>query len=78
MQSEHLVYLNLALLPALVLATPVPWRQRPRMLGFALPSLIAVHALTLMVRASLGLYHSPGSFFCLWLLRVEPGDVSGP
>ena len=68
----HLVYLNLALLPALVLATPVPWRERLRMLGLALLGLVLVHALTLviLVRAYLGLYLDPGNFFDLWLLRV--------
>ena len=68
----HLVYLNLALLPALVLATPMPWRERLKLLGIAMAALVAVHALTLilLVRGYLGLYHSPESFFHLWLLRI--------
>lgn len=68
----HLLFLNTLLLPALVLATPAPLRERLRLAGWAVPLLVAVQALSLigLVRGQLCLTNSPGSFACLWLLRL--------
>lgn len=67
----HLLFLNLALVPALLLATPVPIPERLRLLAWAIPLLLAVQTLSLiaLVRGQLCLVSSPGSFPCLWLLR---------
>lgn len=68
----HLLFLNMVLLPALVLATPAPIRDRLRLAAWAIPLLVMVQALSLvgLVRGQLCLAGSPGSFLCLWLLRL--------
>jgi hypothetical protein len=57
----HGVFLSLALLPALVLATPAPWRDRLRWILIALPVLFASHVVALLVlyRAHLVLREGP-------------------
>ncbi len=68
---KHLVYLNLALLPALLLATPVGWRKRLMLLGIGLAALVVVHALSLvtLVRGYICLQSDADSFWCNFLLR---------
>lgn len=44
-EVRHAIYLNLALLPALLLATPVPWSRRLRLVGWGLLLLFACHVL---------------------------------
>lgn len=65
------MFLNLALLPALLLATPVGWCRRLRLAGIGLAGLVAVHAFTLvaLIRVYLCLQSSPGNFLCLAMLR---------
>jgi hypothetical protein len=60
------------LLPALALATPVGLRARFEMAGLGLAALVAVQALAMvgLVRGYLCLQQTPGSFTCLWLLRL--------
>lgn len=78
--TRHLVFLSLALLPALLLATPAPWRIRPLLVAGGLVLLWIVHALTLvvLVRGKLCLIGHPGSFACLWMLRLAlaSGQIS--
>ena len=68
----HLLFLNLALVPALLLATPAPFRDSLRRLGWAIPLLWLVQTLSLiaLARGQLCLSSAPGSFLCLWLLRL--------
>jgi hypothetical protein len=49
----HGIYLSLALVPALLLATPAPWRSRMRWLLIALPIVFLSHVLALLL-----LYHA--------------------
>lgn len=66
----HLFFLGIALLPPLLLATPVPWRQRLRLLGIGLALLFLSH-----VAAAMGLvlaqHHlrmvNAGSVFWDWV-----------
>ena len=68
----HLLFLNLALLPALVFATPLPMHRRLRLVAWSVPLLLLVQvlALTGLVRGQLCLQGLPDSFLCLWLLRL--------
>ena len=45
---KYLHFLSLPLLPALLLATPAPWRDRLRLLAIAVPLLYIVHVLTVV------------------------------
>jgi hypothetical protein len=76
----HLVLLGLAVLPALLLATPVPIPTRLKMLGIALPLLFLtqVASVTLLVWGTQCLREAPGTFYCLWILRVvyTSGQIS--
>lgn len=77
----HLVFLSLALLPALLLATPAPWLDRIRLLGIGLLLLFCVHVVSIigLVRETQCLVVKPGTFHCLWLLRLvySSGQVFG-
>lgn len=68
----HLIFLNLVLLPALLLATPGPIPGRLRLAGWGIALVVLVQALSLvgLVRGHLCLATSPGGFLCLWLLRL--------
>jgi len=44
----HLHYLSLALVPALILATPAPWSARFRLLAIAIPILFVGYSLTIV------------------------------
>ena len=70
--SGHLVFLSLALTPALLLATPAPWKTRFRLLGLGLPLVFLGHVLALiaMSRGIYGLRQAPGTFHWLWILRM--------
>lgn len=77
----HLLFLSLALLPALILATPAPLPARLRLLLIGLLLLFAVHVLSVigLVRQTQCLVVRPGSFHCLWILRLVygSGQISG-
>ena len=68
----HLHFLSLALVPALILATPAPWPARFRMLAIAIPVLFLVHVLTVVgiVRSQYCALLDPLNFGCRWLRRV--------
>ena len=68
----HLLFLNMVLVPALVLATPASLAARLRLVGWAIPLILVVQTLALigLVRGQLCLVSSPGSFLCLWQLRL--------
>ncbi len=70
--SGHLVFLSLALVPALLLATPAPIRTRFRLLGLGLPLVFLGHVLALiaMTRGIYALRQAPGTFYWLWILRI--------
>ena len=76
-----LAYLNLALLPALLLATPVAWRQRLQMLGWGCLLLFALHVLSavVIVRVTLCLHYDRENLFCksLLVLFATGGQVFG-
>ncbi len=70
--AGHLIFLSLALVPALLLATPAPIRTRFRLLGLGLPLVFLGHVLALiaMTRGIYGLRQAPGTFYWLWLVRI--------
>jgi len=70
--TAHLAFLSIVTLPALLLATPAPIRSRLILLAIALPLLFASHVLSLIVtlRGVYCLWKVPGTFHCLWALRV--------
>ena len=70
--AGHLVFLSLALVPALLLATPAPIRTRFRLLGVGLPLVFVGHVLALiaMTRGIYALREAPGTFYWLWILRM--------
>ncbi|MCS7197291.1 MAG: hypothetical protein NZ930_01170 [Candidatus Bipolaricaulota bacterium] len=61
-----LIYLNLALLPALILATPLPSQQRLKLLGWGMAALLGVHALSAiaLTRAEICVHYDPGNMGC--------------
>lgn len=61
-----LIYLNLALLPALLLATPVPFQQRMKLLGWGMALLLGVHALSAiaLVYAEICVHYNPNNLGC--------------
>jgi len=67
----HLIFLSLALLPALIGATPIPLRKRFRILGLGLGLLFVAHVITVIAlsRCYVCLYDSPDSFSCTLLRR---------
>ena len=68
----HLVFLSLALVPALLLATPAPILTRFRLLGVGLLLVFAGHVLALIVltRGIYALKQAPGTFYWLWAVRI--------
>jgi hypothetical protein len=62
----NLVYLNLALLPALLLATPIPYRQRLKLWGWGMLILVGVHALSVVaiVRSEVCVHYDPDNLGC--------------
>jgi hypothetical protein len=70
--QKHLHYLSLALLPALILATPAPWPTRFKLLAIAMPLLFIVHSVTIVgvVRAQYCYLVDRNNFWCIWLLRA--------
>jgi hypothetical protein len=77
----HLFLLSLALLPALLLATPAPLYDRLRMLGWGMALLFFTQALSIvgLVRGTYCLRQHPGTFLCLVLLRLAytSGQIMG-
>jgi len=70
--QKHLHYLSIALLPALILATPAPWPTRLKLLAIAIPLLFLVHSLTIVgvVRAQYCYMIDRKDFWCIWVLRA--------
>jgi len=70
--TAHLAYLSIVTLPALLLATPAPFRSRLLLLAIALPLIFASHVTSLIVtvRGVYCLQEAPGTFHCLWGLRL--------
>jgi len=70
--TVHLMLLSLALLPALLLATPAPYLTRLRLLAIGVPLVFLSHVAWAIVlsRAVLCLRQAPGTFYCLWALRA--------
>jgi len=70
--TAYLITLSLAVLPALILATPIPAGTRWRLVALGLAAIFAVHvACTIgLMRGALCLRERPGSFACLCLLRL--------
>lgn len=70
--QKHLHYLSLALLPALILATPAPWPTRFKLLAIAIPLLFVVHSLTMVgvVRAQYCYMIDRRDMLCNWVLRA--------
>ncbi len=70
--SVHLVFLSLALVPALLLATPAPILTRFRLLGVGLLLVFLGHVLALIVmtRGIYALKQTPGTLFWLWAVRI--------
>ena len=68
----HLLFLTLALLPALILALPLSWRDRLWMLGWGLSAMVLIDLVAVagLVRFTRCLHVTPGAFVCLWLLRM--------
>lgn len=62
----NLIYLNLALLPALLLATPLPYRRRLQLLGWGMLALVGMHALSAIaiVQAEVCVHYDPDNLGC--------------
>lgn len=69
---KHLYFLSVALLPALLLATPAPLAQRLRLLAIAIPLQFGVHVLAIagMMRAQYCIVLDPSDLFCHVELRI--------
>jgi ABC-type maltose transport system permease subunit len=77
----HLIFIGLLFLPPLLLATPTTVPDRLRLLGIGMVLLFIVQVLA-MICLTRGMYcltQKPGSFLCLWLLRLvyASGQISG-
>lgn len=76
-----LIFLSLAMLPALILATPATMLQRLRTLAIGIPLLYLIHVLSVIgvMRGVLCQDVTPGKFHCLWILRVShaSGQLAG-
>jgi len=70
--TVHLVFLSLALVPALMLATPAPILARFRLLGVGLLLVFLGHVLALIVmtRGIYALRQTPGTLYWLWAVRI--------
>jgi hypothetical protein len=62
----NLIMLNLALLPALLLATPVPFQKRLKLLGWGMILLLGIHALSAitLTHAEICLHYDPDNLGC--------------
>ena len=67
----HLILLSLALLPALLLATPAPFLKRFQLLGIGLVLMFLGNVLAMigLTRGYYGLREAPGTFYWLWVFR---------
>jgi hypothetical protein len=68
----NLIYLNLVLLPALLLATPVCFLQRLKLLSLGLLLLLGVHAASAIaiVHSEVCQHYDPSNLGCNWLEEV--------
>lgn len=71
-QRPYAVFLSLALLPALLLATPVRVAVRARLMLLGLLLLYALHVVVViaLLRAQLCLAADPGSRVCTWVMAL--------
>lgn len=78
--TPHYFLLGLAILPALLLATPAPWRMRLKLLGIGLILLYVAQVIAVvgLIRATHCLRIAPGTRHCLLTLRVvyTSGQIS--
>lgn len=70
--AAHLIYLSIVTLPALLLATPAPFKTRLRLLAISLPLMFIGHVLSVIIlmRTTHCLIQAPGTFTCLWFMRL--------
>jgi hypothetical protein len=70
--TAHLIYLSIVIVPAVLLATPAPFVARLRLLAIAVPLMFVGHLLSLIIltRATYCLMQTPGTYSCLFALRV--------
>jgi exosortase/archaeosortase len=70
--TAHLAYLSMVMLPALLLATPAPFLSRLRMLAISAPLIFITQVVSLVIttRGVYCLQVAPGTFYCLWALRI--------
>jgi hypothetical protein len=66
------IYINLVLLPALLLATPTTWPTRLRLLGMGIVLLFLVHVLSVigLSRGYVCSDRTRGGFVCMCVLRI--------
>jgi hypothetical protein len=78
---RHFIFVGLVFVPPLLLATPAPLAARLRLLLLGLALLFATQVLALvgLMRGKLCLSAEPGTFACLWLLRLvyASGQIGG-
>jgi hypothetical protein len=69
---RHLLFLDLALVPALLLPTPVALRVRLRLAGLGIVLVYVGHVIAVLalMRGMWCLVESPGNFVCNWILRI--------
>jgi len=69
---RHLLFLDLALVPALLLPTPAPLRVRLRITGLGIVLVFVGHVAAVLglMRGMWCLVESPNSFVCNWILRI--------
>jgi hypothetical protein len=79
--APHVIYLNLVFLPALVLATPIPLKQRGLNLILAMLFLFVLHVLTMIVllKSYLCLLQDSSDFSCFSVhgVALTSGQVMG-
>ena len=69
--TAHLIYLSLVALPALLLATPAPFKDRLQLLALSVPLMFLGHvgSLVALTRTTHCLTEAPGTYSCLIVLR---------
>lgn len=75
--QRHVIFIDLPIVVALLLATPATWRVRLRLAGLGVVLAFAGHVVAVVasMRAILCVTSDPQSFVCVWALKVI--NVSG-
>ena len=77
--EPYTIFISLPLFPALLLATPLPWKRRLRALGYGMLGVFALQLLSLVVsvRTTLCLQENPEAFLCSWFygLSLSSGQL---